>query len=198
MNLLDGYTGQTLLGELPHTANRRHLDIACGEFGIWSHFLSELRDVDDTEYSVKLDLHVPRSPMTEPLVRANSCALPFGDSQFDVVTIGYLLDLLNAEEQSKTLQEANRVLQMGGHAVGDVLLHRNHPDGTDRVVPMANRLKRLYLQYIDRSAASEKEEFQALFTLAGFQLLVSGFSYDRDVVPQNVNFAFVAQKIREV
>ena len=58
-----------------------------------------------------------RPPSALPLVRADARALPFADASFDIVTVCYLLHLLDAGDRVRVLKEVRRVVRPRGRAV---------------------------------------------------------------------------------
>ena len=58
-----------------------------------------------------------RAPRTWPLVEADARALPFRDASFDVVTVCYLLHLIDAGDRVRVLREVRRVVGPHGRVV---------------------------------------------------------------------------------
>lgn len=201
MKLLDGYTTPDLLSLLPLPEHSTHLDVGPGEFAIWTHLLhGEVlsRSSGHSITSFQLDLFQPKSVMNDSLVRAKSESLPFSSGIFDVVTMGYLLDLLSPEEQLSTVREAHRVLKVGGHILGDVMfVPQSRKDDADSSVFLGTRFRKLYLLLMGALAKKELAALQSSFAQAGFEMLLTGLSYDRNNFPLVINHVFLAKKVRE-
>jgi demethylmenaquinone methyltransferase/2-methoxy-6-polyprenyl-1,4-benzoquinol methylase len=102
------------------------LDVCCGT----GDFAFELaRKVGHSGSVVGIDFSVPmieiaknkaqRAGFTNvDFIKANACDLPFADSSFDCVTVGF--GLRNVADLSKALGEMTRVVRLGGRVINQI------------------------------------------------------------------------------
>ena len=98
------------LGGTPHSV----LDLGCGG-GFLANYLAErghaVTGIDTTDENLVVARHHDRTQRVD-YQRADACALPFSDGQFDVVCAMDLLE--HVEEPHALIAEASRVLRPGG------------------------------------------------------------------------------------
>ena len=100
--------------------DERLLDVATGTGAL----LRELaRDISQQVHAVGIDRSramlsiASQPPYVWPLVEADARVLPFPDASFDVVTVCYLLHLIDAGDRARVLQEVRRVVRPHGRVV---------------------------------------------------------------------------------
>lgn len=108
---------RTLLDLLDPGPSDRLLDIATGTAALPAELAtrgSRPREVVGIDRSAKMMRRAPDLPAGWKLERADATGLPFADDSFDLVTVSYLLHLLDRETRSQVIEECARVLRPGG------------------------------------------------------------------------------------
>lgn len=142
-------------------------------------------DIDDEalnkarQYADKLDLS---SKLT--FTQANATALPFEDSQFDIIINEAMLTMLNDQQKKAALHEYYRVLKKGGILLThDVYLRKNDPTLNKRIkselshtilVPVQPLTKEEWLNLI------EQAKFQQTDVVTGPMSLMKPIGMIRD------------------
>lgn len=108
---------------------------------------------------------IPPLPAGWTLVEADATALPFAEASFDVVVIAYVLHFLDERTRERLVEEARRVLRVGGR------LATVTPDRPRRAI-----VSRLYASLMAVATWSgwpvlEPLDPQALLEAAGFEVV---------------------------
>jgi len=108
---------RTLLDLLDPGPSESLLDIATGTAALPAELAtrgSRPREVVGIDRSAKMLGQAPELPTGWKLEQADATDLPFADDSFDLVTVSYLLHLLDRETRSRVITECARVLRPGG------------------------------------------------------------------------------------
>lgn len=169
---LESSSVRCLLELASPTAHARVLDLATGTGAILRVMAarpSPPHNVVGVDRSNAMLRHVPPLPDGWSTVQADARALPFAECTFDLVTVSYLLHLLDKRDRATVLNEAHRVLRPNGRLA--VLTPAIPPGGPLRPIARA----------LDHLAARAPERFGGLRALdptesllkAGFQILAT-------------------------
>src|SRR3989344_2808807 len=176
------YSNDALFNAIPDLESKILLDIGTGSESSYSHgFMESLynklvtkhgEDFADEQidgfYShvVAVDIEVYKgylSFLEDRLVCADGRNLPFKNESFDIVAIGWLLDLLanfkpteDNSEIIKLMEELSRVTKPSGYVIGDVPLHPLQWDGMFGIPMMILNIPEYYSQIASYRKIFEK------------------------------------------
>lgn len=131
---------ERLLGEVDLEPHIKALDIGCGAGGITTHFATKYKvdatgiDVDPEQVERAKKLHGD-DKYVDFLV-GDAAALPFDDSEFDLVFSQKVFHHVNAWREA--LEEVNRVLKPGGSYIFDDISFEGRT--ADIIKPAATRM----------------------------------------------------------
>ncbi|MFH1127305.1 MAG: methyltransferase domain-containing protein [archaeon] len=198
------YRYESFFEKIPFLENKKLLDVAAGclcDYALFG-YLSCLHkqntqkrkvldglsnsDIDymdniiamDLEYGHKIDSCIPERSLC-----ADAQNMPFGNKIFDIVAIGYLLDLLLDSEVESVVRECARVLKPDGYLVGDVLLHPETLHvGSDLHICLKPEHELEQLRY------------KNIIELNGLKILDANIGYNSQILEKSLLFYFIAQK----
>lgn len=172
------YDPGNILGEIPDLKNKRLLDVGAGL--ACSYCLSYIYHTDKDQKKIKtfgdLNEYVKAKNlnaiafdkgfakttfkiMPEISVCGDARSLPFKDENFDIVTMGYLLDYFIKDKPGleKVMEETSRVLKPKGYLAGHVLLHPSLIGEAARIIkspfylPKYIEQKKIYMEAMENN-----------------------------------------------
>lgn len=158
------------------TSSERLLDVATGTGAVLSELALRAQRPHDAlgvDFSTAMLERVGSLPAGWSLAQGNACALPFGESAFDVATVSYLLHTLSGEDRGRALGELARILRPGGRLA--VLTPVIPPHRLLR--PLGLALDRLATIWPQRCVGLRALDPRAELASAGFQLLTARYSF---------------------
>lgn len=203
------YTHKSFFENIPDLETKTLLDVGAGPYcdyicGYINYLTSKNKFSDDElkrfkQNTIAVDIDYPNNIvfLKKRCVCTDTMTLPFKDESFDIVSMGWFLDLFSEEnketdntEINKILEQTYRILKPKGYLIGDVFLYPNK--SFNRLSTILNILDNIstysiYMQQING--------FSNTFEKNGLMIKEKAIGYNKKIVPKRAAFYFITQKV---